>query len=186
MVRRRSPESTAKPKPARKVARSVTGSSSRLAIADVRSLWHEKQALAVPVEGGVADVLRRSGWMITAGSAGPHFSLRARLASFNRADADRAIADFDGVVEVPALRGTSMLVPEEDAADALLCAKRYHDEAFARLMRTCRVTEKEIDRLSEAVLGKLESETLGVDELREALPGKLVRTLGEPGRKLGE
>lgn len=159
---------------------------SNLGLGQARALWFEKQGLVEPVKGGVAGVLRRSGWMIAAGSAGPHLSLAARLGRFSRADADRAIAESDGVYEVPALRGTSMLVPEEDAADALRCARRFHDELFEKLKRSCDVTVTEIDRLSEAVLGKLESETLGVDELRQSLPGKIVRSLGEPGRKIGE
>jgi hypothetical protein len=108
--------------------------------------------------------------------------MKARIPSFHRQDADRAaFVDFSAV-EVPSVRDSMMLVPAEDAALALAAGRR----AFAARMAKLDVDERELDTL----VRRIETVFAGgavrsVDALRNDIPSKLIRELGDAGKQLG-
>jgi hypothetical protein len=78
-----------------------------------------------------------------------------------------------------------MLVPARDVALSLRAARAPHDARLVVARRTCELTDRELDRLCETVLGALGKEALTVDELVAQIGARAIRSLGEPGKKLG-
>jgi len=147
----------------------------------LRAWWAQKQGLDGSLEGATAaQVLERAGWARSVGGVGPYLTLFSR-AGVSRAQADQAVANLE-IHELPAARGCTYVVPAREFALALQCGPLEDGEmAVARKMG---VTDKEVDRLCEAVLAALSAGPLLPDELREAVGGA-VRSLGAEGTKRG-
>jgi hypothetical protein len=151
-----------------------------------------RQGLAEPLSGGVAELVARTGWIPSAGGQCAYLSIRARCADLTRADVDRAViagGSASRIVEVPAVRGVTMLVPDVDAALALRAAKRFEDQRWAKLKSACRISDASIDRLAEAIVAALDRapcHAMSGDAIRDAVPARLVQSLGEAGKKLGD
>jgi hypothetical protein len=153
-----------------------------------------------PLPGGVAELVAKTGWIPSAGGQCPYLAIRARRADLARADVDRVLITTGGapapraiagarLVEVPAVRGVTMIVPDVDAALALCAARRFEDQRWAKLKSACRITDAAIDQLAEAIVATLDragGEALSGDAIRDAVPARLVQSLGEPGKKLGD
>jgi hypothetical protein len=124
--------------------------------------------------------LQRAGWARSVGGVSPYLTL------FSRAGITREQADADAaklkIYELPSARGCTYVLPSEDFALGLAAGRGFDGE-----MKTAAklgVTEKEIDKLCDAVVSALEKGPLDPDGLREAA-GKAVRTLGPEGKKKG-
>jgi winged helix DNA-binding protein len=148
----------------------------------LRAWWSHRQALDGRLAGaGPAVVLEQTGWARSVGGVGPYFTLLAR-AGTSREAADQAVANLE-IHELPAARGCTYVVPASDFALALKAG-----EAFAggemKVAAKLGVTEEEVDKLCEAVLGTLAKGPLDPEEIREAT-GKASRNLGEEGKKKG-
>jgi hypothetical protein len=155
----------------------------------LRAAWLARQGLAEPLSGGVAELVARTGWIPSAGGQCPYLAIRARRPDLARADVDSAVTAGERLVEVPAVRGVTMLVPEVDAALALRAARRFEVKRWEKLKSACRITDASIDRLAEAILSALDRAgggPLSGDAIRDAVPARLVQSLGEPGKKLGD
>jgi hypothetical protein len=165
-----------------------TSSPAIRATADeVRALWLERQGLAPPAGTAIADVVRDTGWLTTAGSHGTYLSLRARAPSLSRrAEVDDAAIEGGSLVEIPTVRRCVMIVPRRDAWLALGAAAAEVAESHQAALEKTGVNAREIDKLSAAVVEALGRGPLSGDEIRAAVPAKLVRSLGEAGRKIGE
>jgi hypothetical protein len=127
-----------------------------------------------------AEVLQRAGWARSVGGVSPYLTLFAR-AGINREQADAAAKKLE-IYELPSARGCTYVLPASDFALGLAAGQGFDGEIKTALKLG--VTEKEIDKLCDAVLGALEKGPLDPDGLREAT-GKAVRNLGDEGRKKG-
>lgn len=148
----------------------------------LRAWWSHRQALDGRLAGAApAVVLEQTGWARSVGGVGPYFTLLAR-AGTSRQAADQAVANLE-IHELPAARGCTYVVPASDfalalkAGEVLACGEM---KVAAKLG----VTEKEVDKLCDAVLGALAKGPLDPEEIREAT-GKASRNLGEEGKKKG-
>lgn len=85
-------------------AASVSSSKS-----SANSAWFDRQ---FPAGGDVVEIVRRTGWLYSAGGECHYLALYARGCS--KRDVDRAM-EKGHLVEVKSVRGCTMLVPREDA-----------------------------------------------------------------------
>jgi hypothetical protein len=152
---------------------------------DVRKLrawWFQKQGLDGSLDpASPADVLQRAGWARSVGGSGPYLSLFAR-ARLSRESMDAAAAHGE-IHELPSARGCTYVVPAADYALALTLAQQFSG-AEMKLASKLGVTEKEIDKLCDAVVKALENGPLDPEDIRAAT-GKASRSLGEQGKKKG-
>ncbi len=147
----------------------------------LRAWYAHRQGLDGSLEGkSSAEVLQRAGWARSVGGVSPYLTL------FSRAGISREQADADAaklkIYELPSARGCTYVLPSEDFALGLAAGRGFDGE-----MKTAAklgVTEKEIDKLCEAVVSALAKGPLDPDGLREAT-GKAVRNLGPEGKKKG-
>ncbi|HTC88555.1 MAG TPA: crosslink repair DNA glycosylase YcaQ family protein [Bryobacteraceae bacterium] len=147
----------------------------------LRAWYAHRQGLDGSLDGkSSAQVLQRAGWARSVGGVSPYLTLFSRAGiSREQADADAATLK---IYELPSARGCTYVLPLEDFALGLAAGRGFDGE-----MKTAAklgVTEKEIDKLCEAVVGALEKGPLDPDGLREAA-GKAVRNLGPEGKKKG-
>jgi hypothetical protein len=115
------------------------------------------------------------------GGVGPYLSLFAR-ARTTREAADAAVAKL-AIHELPAARGCTYVLPANDFALGLAAGRSFND-ADMKTAAKLGVTEKEVDKLCDAVLGALGKEPLDPEAIREAT-GKAARNLGAEGKKKG-
>ena len=158
----------------------------KLTIEQARACWARRQGLSAPVRGEVADVVRAAGWIYSAGSTLSYLALRARLPGIDRATIDRAIFDEGSLLEVPTVRGCTMLVPREDVSLALMAGRPFSEKFLGKVRTACNITDREVRDLSAAVPALLKGGPLTMEGLRERLPANLVRNLGAAGKSLGE
>src|SRR5579863_6535961 len=142
----------------------------------LRAWWSHRQALDGRLDGAApAVVLEQAGWARSVGGVGPYFTLLAR-AGTSREAADQAVANLE-IHELPAARGCTYVVPASDFALALKAGEVFAGGEM-KVAAKLGVTEKEVDRLCDAVLGAMAHGPLDPEEIREAT-GKASRNLGE-------
>ncbi|MDF2630791.1 MAG: hypothetical protein K0R39_4622 [Symbiobacteriaceae bacterium] len=146
--------------------------------------WHKKQGLDGSLTGAApAQVLARTGWARSVGSASPYFTLFSRAGATRQA-ADQAVADLH-IHELPSARGCTHVVPAEDFALALKVAQPSADVPINQAKKYLDVTDQELDTLFQAVREALApGEPLNPDQLKEACGGA-IRNLGDAGKKRG-
>jgi hypothetical protein len=164
----------------------MPGKELKLTLEQVRAYWAMRQGLSKPIKGVVADVVRASGWLYSSGSTLPYLAIRARMPGCGRSDVDRAVFEEESVVEVPSVRGCTMLVPAEDVSLALMGGRQFSTQYLEKVRKACNVTDREIRDLSTSVPGLLKDGPLTMEALRERLPINLVRNFGSSGKSLGE
>ena len=147
----------------------------------LRAWYAHRQGLDGSLQGkSSAEVLKRAGWARSVGGVSPYLTL------FSRAGITREQADSDAaqlrIYELPSARGCTYVLPAEDFALGLAAGRGFDGEMKTAVKLG--VTEKEIDKLCDAVLAGLEKAPLDPDGLREAT-GKAVRNLGSEGKKKG-
>jgi hypothetical protein len=147
----------------------------------LRGWWFHRQGLDGSMQGRPpAEVLDRSGWSRSVGGVGPYLTLFSR-ARTSREAADRAVAKLE-IHELPAARGCTYVLPASDFALGLTVGREFSGDMKTALKLG--VTEKEIDKLCDAVVKALEQGALDPDGIRDAT-GKASRSLGEEGKKKG-
>ena len=144
-----------------------------------RHVWFDRQF--PPGKLTVPDVIRRTGWLHTAGGTGPYLSLRARIPNVTRQHIDDLVYRKLEVLELPCVRESTMLVPPEDAAVALAAGRR----AMMTRLKKLSVDAEQVDALAERIVKTLGDGTRSADQLRSEIPPKLITDLGEAGKKLG-
>jgi hypothetical protein len=152
----------------------------------VRAFWLARQGLGGPSAAGVAGLVHDTGWLPSAGGQCAYLALRARRPDLGRAGVDRGAFVDRALLELPGPRGVAMLVPAGDAALALRATRASDDARYAKVKAAEGIRDAEIERLCDAILEALRGGALGPDELRAAFPARLVRSLGEAGKKLGD
>lgn len=127
-----------------------------------------------------AQILERCGWSRSVGGVGPYLTLFSRGGT-SREVADKAAAQLE-IHELPTARGCTYVLPSRDFALGLTVGRNYSGDMKTALKLG--VTEKEVDKLCDAVVHALEQGALDPDSIREAT-GKASRSLGEEGKKKG-
>ena len=128
-----------------------------------------------------AEILSETGWARSVGGVNPYLTLFAR-GGVSRESADAAAAALE-IYELPSARGCTYVLPAADFALGLAAGQEFAG-AEMNTARKLGVSEKEIDKLSDAILRALVKGPLSPDELREAV-GAAARSLGEEGKKKG-
>ncbi len=117
--------------------------------AKLRAWYAHRQGLDGSLEGkSAAEVLQQGGWARSVGGASPYLALFAR-AGISREQADEAARKLE-IYELPSARGCTYVLPAEDFALGLAAGRGFDGEIKTALKLG--VTEKEIDKLCEAVL----------------------------------
>jgi hypothetical protein len=148
----------------------------------LRAWWSHRQGLDGRLAGAsLADVLAQTGWARSVGGVGPYLTLRAR-AGASREASDAAVSKLE-IHELPAARGCTYVVPAAHFALALTAGETFR-AAEMKTAHKLGVTDREIDKLCDAVRKALEKAPLEPDQIREAT-GKASRSLGEEGKKKG-
>ena len=148
----------------------------------LRAWWAHRQGLDGTLAGATAaEVLEQTGWARSVGGVGPYLTLFAR-AGTSREAADQAVANLD-IHELPSARGCTYVVPASEFALALKCGESF-TSGERKTAHKLGVTDREIEKLSAAVLKALEKGPLDPEEIREAT-GSASRHLGEEGKKKG-
>ncbi|HEY4130258.1 MAG TPA: crosslink repair DNA glycosylase YcaQ family protein [Gemmatimonadaceae bacterium] len=150
----------------------------------LRAWWWHRQGLDGSLKNKTpAAILAQSGWARSVGGVGPYLALFAR-GQTSRAAADAAVAKVE-IHELPSARGCTYVLPASDYALALTVAQPF-GEADMRTAAKLGVTEKEIEKLCDAVVVALSAskEPLDPEAIKQAT-GKAVRNLGEDGKKKG-
>ncbi len=146
----------------------------------LRAWYSYRQGLDGSLRGAKpAEVLVRTGWARSVGGAGPYLTLHAR-AGTSRVVADKAVANVE-IHELPAARNCTYVVPAQDFALALSVGAGFKDGDL-RTAAKLGVTEKEMEKLCDAVVKALAKETLDPDEIRERV-GTATRSLAKKARK---
>jgi hypothetical protein len=144
----------------------------------------EDPVLRVPEN--TASAVARHGWLNSPSGSTPYLALAARFASFTRHDLDRCIFEEGTLVEIPSVRGATMVVPVDEAWLAL---QAYQPRNRARvrdlLGRHRLLTRAALQNLEDVVRAVLAGRALPVDALREKIPGRLVKPLGPAGEAYG-
>jgi len=144
-----------------------------------REQWLARQ---FPVEKlTIADIVRRTGWIHTAGGTGPYLSLKERHPALHRQHVDDRVYRRFEILELPTVRDSTMLVPREDAPIALAAGRR----SFGVRLKKIAVERKEIDALADRILKTIGDGVRSPDALRDEIPPRLIRDLGDAGKKLG-
>jgi len=145
--------------------------------------WHShKQGLDGTLAGRKpADVLSETGWARSVGGSGPYLTLFSR-AGTARETVDAAVAAVE-IHELPSARGCTYVLPARDFALGLKAGESFAGNEMKVAVKLG-VTEKEIDRLCEAVVAALGKDVLDPDEIRQRVGGA-TRSLGEEGKKKG-
>ena len=150
--------------------------------AKLRAWWSHRQGLDGRLAAKPpAEVLSETGWARSVGGANPYLTLFSR-AGTRREAADRAASALD-IHELPSARGCTYVLPASDFALALTIAQDF-GAAEMNTARKLGVTDKEIDKLCDAVVKALGKDPLDPEELREATGGAS-RNLGPEGKKKG-
>src|SRR5947209_9531930 len=132
----------------------------------LRAWWSHRQALDGRMANAApADVLSQTGWARSVGGVGPYLTLHAR-AGTSREAADGAVEKLE-IHELPAARGCTYVVPASDFALALKAGQPFAGGDM-KVAAKLGVTEKEIDKLCDAVIGALAKGPLDPEEIREA------------------
>jgi len=147
----------------------------------LRAWWSHRQGLDGRLEGkSPAEVLSETGWARSVGGVGPYLTLFAR-AGTSREAADRAVEKLE-IHELPSARRCTYVLPAADFALGLKAGATFDGEM--KLALKLGVTEREIDKLCDAVLRGLSKEALDPEEIRDAT-GNASRSLGADGKKKG-
>lgn len=148
----------------------------------LRAWWSHRQGLDGGLAGAApAEVLERTGWARSVGGVGPYLTLFAR-AGTSREAADRAVSKLE-IHELPSARGCTYVVPASEFALALKAGESFGGGEMKTAYKLG-VTDKEVEKLSGAVLKALAKGPLDPEEIREAT-GSASRHLGEEGKKKG-
>lgn len=156
--------------------------TAKLDAATLRAWWFQRQGLDGSLAGKPpAEALETTGWARSVGGVGPYLTLFAR-AGTTREAADAGVAKLE-IHELPAARGCTYVLPAADFALGLKLGQPFTDSE-GKVAAKLGVTEKELAKLSEAVLKVLAKGPLEPEALKEAAGGA-VRNLGEEGKKKG-
>lgn len=160
--------------------------AAEVSIQKLRAWWAHRQGLDGSLSGASAnEVLVRAGWARSVGGCGPYLGFFAR-AGLDREVVDKAVVNLE-VHELPAARGCTYVVPNQDFAVALTVGAGAPEGEIAAAGKHLGVPRKEIDQLGDLIVEALQSATKPLDaaDIKNAV-GSAVRNLGAEGKKRGQ
>jgi hypothetical protein len=131
------------------------------------------------------DLVKSIGWIYSPGCSTPYLTIWARTTSFKAEDLNRLVFDDRKLVQLETLRGTTMLVPREQASVALRIRTRTFTELSKQTRQQMPMTEADMDRLKSALLKTLQTGPKTADQLLHAVPSNLVRDFGPELKRIG-
>jgi hypothetical protein len=157
----------------------------RLSLGQARRVFAAAQGFPAQLGRNPVAVLEENGFVRTLGGVDVYLAVRARVPGMRREDLDGVVGRQEAQI-VPAVRGCMYLVARRDVplalrvADLLSRSRGEHEQAKAG------IRPGEVEEVGKAVLETLRQQgPLTTDALRKALPAGTVRSLGEPGKKVG-
>ncbi|MBZ5725847.1 MAG: winged helix DNA-binding domain-containing protein [Acidobacteriia bacterium] len=148
----------------------------------LRAWWWHRQGLDGALSGAAPSaVLEQTGWARSVGGVGPYLTLFARAGTAREA-ADQAAANLE-IHELPSARGCTYVVPGSEFALALKAGESFSSGDLKTAYKLG-VTDKEVDKLCDAVREALAKGPLDPEEIRAAT-GSAARHLGDEGKKKG-
>lgn len=129
-------------------------------------------------------MITRSGWLRTLGGVDVYLAARARKPGMTRGELDAAVADGRLKVSM-AVRGCIYLVPADEVPNLLAEAITGWRAGASRDLAKVGSSWKAVDKLADAVIGVLGTQTLTTDAIRKTLPDGAVKSFGEAGKKAG-
>jgi hypothetical protein len=150
----------------------------------LRAWWWARQGLDGSLVGATpAAILERAGWMRSVGGAGPYIGMYAR-GGLSRQQVEAALAARE-IHELPSARGCTYVLPACDYGIGLQAGQGFGDDSdLAMAKKFLNVTEEEILRLHDDVLGALVDGPLDPRSIKDKL-GPAVRNLSHEGKKRG-
>ncbi len=148
----------------------------------LRAWWARCQGLTPAPKKSARAVLASAGWARSVGSVNPYLSLFSR-AGITRDEAEFAAACMD-IQELPAARGCTYYVGQEDFALATLAGRKTAETPIRAARKHLGLTDEEFQALCEGVIEALAIDEMDPVELRQRL-GSKVRDLGTEGKKRG-
>ncbi len=158
-----------------------------------RSLWIRASGLATTngpaagaattAPGGLPELVGATGWLRTLGGVDAYLALAARRPSLTRADVDSCIASGTLLV-TPAVRNCNFVVPRAHHRWALAEAHALWQRTSARQHSAAGLGAEELESTADHVLSCIDT-PMTTAEIRKALPEGTVRSLGDPGKKVG-
>lgn len=133
----------------------------------------------------IVDLVRSVGWIYSPGCSTPYLSLWARMSSFKTEDLNKLVFDGNKLVQLETLRGCTMLVPRDQAVVALRIRSRTFTELSKQARQQMPITEPEMERLKGVVLKALQSTPKTGEQLRQAVPGSLIKDFGPDLKRIG-
>ena len=148
----------------------------------LRAWWAHRQGLDGLLMGkSAATVLTHTGWARSVAGIGPYLTLFSR-AGLTRESVDASVAAAE-IHELPTARGCTYVLPATDFALGLKIGQPFREPEM-NTARNLGVTDKEIEKLSDAVVAALRNGPLDPGQIRDAV-GPAARNLGEEGKKKG-
>ncbi len=133
----------------------------------------------------ILDLIRSIGWIYSPGCSTPYLSLWARMASFKTEDLNKLVFDGNKLVQLETLRGCTMLVPRDQAVVALRIRSRTFTELSKQARQQMPITDPEMERLKGVVLKTLQGAPKTGDQLRQAVPGSLIKDFSADLKRIG-
>ena len=101
------------------------------------------------------------------------------------AELNKLVFDEEKLVQLETLRGTTMLVPREQAIVALRIRSRTFTELTKQARQQMPVTEGEMEKLKTAVLKTMQNGPKTLDQILRVVPSNLVRDFGADLKRIG-
>ena len=145
----------------------------------VRAWWLQRQGLTPATRPRtLAECIRTTGWLPTAGGPCAYLSFRARMPGVTREQIDRAVLDGNPLVEAPGGHArAAVIVPRDELTLALRLAAASRDRHLAPQIRKGAVDRKVIQSLSAAITRVLDEGPQPTDAIREAVSSQAARSL---------
>ena len=133
----------------------------------------------------ILDVVKSIGWLYSPGCSTPYLALWSRMSNFKTEDLNRLVFDDQSLIQLETLRGTTMLVPREQAVVALRIRSRTFTELAKQARQQMPITEPEMEKLKAAVLKVLERTSKTMDQIISAAPAALIRDFPVDLKRIG-
>ena len=133
----------------------------------------------------ILDVVKSIGWLYSPGCSTPYLALWARMTSFKSQDLNKLVFEDQKLIQLETLRGTTMLVPREQALVALRIRSRTFTELAKQARQQMPITEPEMEKLKAAVLKCVEKTSKTLEQITEAVPEPLIRDFPVDLKRIG-
>ncbi len=133
----------------------------------------------------ILDVVNSIGWLYSPGCSTPYLALWSRMSTFKTQDLNKLVFEDQKLIQLETLRGTTMLVPREQAVVALRIRSRTFTELAKQARQQMPITEPEMEKLKAAVLKVLEKNSKTLEQITQSVPSNLIRDFPVDLKRIG-